>query len=134
MPLTRDFKETIRAEAQSDPELRVLLLKETINEFLSGDLKAAKGMLRYYIHATVGFEGLGRELSKSPKSLMRMLGPTGNPQASNLFAIFHYLQEKESVHLEVKAQPTRKRPQGAARKSAPKAKKTGKTRPASTSR
>lgn len=34
---------------------------------------------------------------------MRMLGPNGNPQASNLFAVIHYLQEQEGIHLEVKA-------------------------------
>jgi hypothetical protein len=34
---------------------------------------------------TIGFEGLGSLTDKSPKSLMRMLGPTGNPQARNLF-------------------------------------------------
>ena len=27
----------------------------------------------------------------------------GNPQASNLFAVIHYLQEQEGIHLEVKA-------------------------------
>lgn len=25
---------------------------------------------------------------------MRMFGPKGNPQASNLFAVIHYLQEQ----------------------------------------
>jgi len=34
---------------------------------------------------------------------MRMFGPKGNPQASNLFAMIHYLQEQERIHLEVKA-------------------------------
>ena len=35
--------------------------------------------------------------------LMRMFGPKGNPQASNLFAVIGYLQEQEGIHLEVKA-------------------------------
>jgi hypothetical protein len=34
---------------------------------------------------------------------MRMFGPKGNSQASNLFAVVHYLQEQEEIHLEVKA-------------------------------
>jgi hypothetical protein len=42
-------------------------------------------------------------IERSPKSLMRMLGPAGNPQAQNLFDIVAYLQEKEGVHLRVKA-------------------------------
>jgi hypothetical protein len=34
---------------------------------------------------------------------MRMFGPKGNPQASNLFAVIGYLQEQEGIHLDVKA-------------------------------
>jgi hypothetical protein len=34
---------------------------------------------------------------------MRMFGPKGNLQASNLFAVIRYLQEQEGIHLEVKA-------------------------------
>ncbi len=41
---------------------------------------------------------------------MRMFGPKGNLQASNLFAVIRYLQEQEGIHLEVKA---RKVSQGA---------------------
>jgi len=40
-------------------------------------------------------------MDKSPKSLMRMLGADGNPQAQNLFSMISYLQKKEGVHLEV---------------------------------
>ena len=41
--------------------------------------------------------------SYASKSLMRMFGAKGNPQASNLFAVIQYLQEQEGIHLEVKA-------------------------------
>jgi len=34
---------------------------------------------------------------------MRMFSPKGNPQASNLFGVISYLQEREGIHLEVKA-------------------------------
>jgi DNA-binding phage protein len=60
-------------------------------------------VLRDYINATIGFEELSQVFDKSSKSLMRMFGPKGNPQASNLFAVIHYLQEQEGIHLEVKA-------------------------------
>jgi hypothetical protein len=40
---------------------------------------------------------------KSPKSLMRMLGPKGNPQARNFFEIVAYLQKKEGLRLKVHA-------------------------------
>jgi hypothetical protein len=42
---------------------------------------------------------LGAATHKSPKSLMRMLAPSGNPQAANLFAIVAYLQESKGLRL-----------------------------------
>lgn len=60
-------------------------------------------MLRDYINAMIGFEELSRVCDKSTKSFMRMFGPKGNPQASNLLAVIQYLQEQEGIHLEVKA-------------------------------
>jgi hypothetical protein len=60
-------------------------------------------LLRDYINATIGFEALGDLTDKSPKSLMRMFGPKGNPQARNLFEIIGYLQEREGVHFELRA-------------------------------
>lgn len=44
-----------------------------------------------HIKATIGFEKLSRVSDKSSKSLMRMFGPRGNPQASNLYAVIRYL-------------------------------------------
>jgi len=60
-------------------------------------------VLRDYINATVGFAKLGEVTRRSPKSLMRMFGPSGNPQARNLFEIVAYLQKKEGVRLEVRS-------------------------------
>jgi len=105
MPLTRDFKETVRAHVQADAGFRRALLQEVADTFLSGDVAVGKAVLRDYVHATVGFDALARAMRKSPKSVMRMLGPDGNPQASNLFAIFRFLQAKERIRLTVKAQP-----------------------------
>ena len=61
-------------------------------------------MVRDYINATVGFEELGGlvALHKSPKSLMRMFGPAGNPQARNLFEVINCLQEREALRFEVR--------------------------------
>ena len=103
MPLTRDFKETIQERARRDGAFREALLKEAVDALLSGDVETGKTVLRDYINATVGFDKLATVTKKSPKSLMRMLGPSGNPQAQNLFDIVAYLQEKEGVHLRVKA-------------------------------
>ena len=107
MVLTRDFKETIQARARRDPAFRKELLREAVESFLSGDVETGKTVLRDYIHATVGFGELAEGTRHSPKSLMRMLGPSGNPQARNLFGIVHYLQRKEKVRLKVQAAAAR---------------------------
>ena len=101
MALTRDFKETIRARVRRDPAFRKELLREGIESFLSGDLETGKIVLRDYINATVGFKELAESTQRSPKSLMRMFGPSGNPLASNLFEIVAYLQKKERVRFKL---------------------------------
>jgi hypothetical protein len=101
MALTRDFKETIQARVERDPAFREELLKEGVECLLSGDVDTGKAVLRDYINATIGFEGLGDLTGKSPKSLMRMFGPRGNPQARNLFEIIGYLQKREGLHFEI---------------------------------
>jgi DNA-binding phage protein len=112
MALTRDFKETIRARVKRDPGFRKALLREGIENFLSGDVETGKIILRDFINATVGFTKLSDVTHRSAKSLMRMLGPRGNPQARNLFKIVAYLQHAEGVSFEVRpkrAAPPRKR-------------------------
>lgn len=103
MPLTRDFKETIRARVDRDPAFREELLREGVELLLSGDMETGKAMLRDYINATIGFRELGGLTGRPPKSLMRMFGPAGNPQARNLFEIIGCLQKREGLHLEVRA-------------------------------
>jgi DNA-binding phage protein len=68
-----------------------------------GDVETGKIVLRDYINATVGFDELAGVTHKSTKSLMRMLGPSGNPQANNLFEIVAYLQENEGLRLTTRA-------------------------------
>lgn len=101
MPLTRAFKETVQARLARDPAYRRELLREGVECLLSGDLDTGKAVLRDYINATMGFEALSALTQKSPKSLMRMLGPTGNPQARNLFEVIGHLQRAEHLHFEV---------------------------------
>jgi DNA-binding phage protein len=105
MALTRDFKETIRARAARDPRFRKELLREGAESLLSGDLATAKTILRDYINATVGFSQLAEATHIPSKSLMRMLGPTGNPRADNLFEVVSFLQNREGVRFQVKATP-----------------------------
>ena len=101
MVLTRDFKETIKARVRRDPAFRAELLKEAIECMLAGDMDTGKAVLRDYINSTIGFQALATATHKSPKSLMRMFGPKGNPQARNLFEVIGYLREQEGVHFEL---------------------------------
>ena len=103
MSLTREFRETIRARIERDPAFREELLKEGVECLLSGAVDTGMAVLRDYITATLGFQELGGLTAKSPKSLMRMFGPNGNPQARNLFEIIGRLQEREGLHLRVQA-------------------------------
>lgn len=103
MPLTRDFKETIRARVKRDPGFRKTLLQEGIENFLSGDVETGKIILRDFINATIGFTKLSDATHRSAKSLMRMLSPGGNPQARNLFEIVACLQRAEGVRFEVRS-------------------------------
>ena len=101
MSLTRHFKEIIQARIQRDPTFREELLKEGVECLLSGEVDTGKAVLRDYINATIGFQELGGLTAKSPKSLMRMFGSDGNPQARNLFEIIGHLQKCEGVHLRI---------------------------------
>ena len=101
MPLTRDFKETIRARIERDPAFRDELLREGVECLLSGDLETGKAILRDYINATIGFERLSHLAHKPSKSLMRMLGPNGNPQARNLFEVIALLQKTGGLCLKL---------------------------------
>jgi hypothetical protein len=106
MALTRDFKYTVQERATRDPAFRHALLREAVECFLSGEIEVGKRVLRDLINATVGFPALGRATRRSPKSLMRMLGTSGNPNARNLFAIVALLQKRERVRLKVRSTST----------------------------
>ena len=101
MGLTRDFRETVMARARRDPEFRCALLVESIQCFMEGDVETGKAVLRNYINATIGFDELSSQTGKPAKSLMRMFGPNGNPQAHNLFEVISNIQQHEGIHLEV---------------------------------
>lgn len=101
MTLTRNFRETVEKRVQQDPMFRKALLEEGVECLLNGEIETAKLVLRDYINATIGFEELGRLTKKSPKSLMRMFGASGNPYTTNLFEVVGYLQECEGCQLKI---------------------------------
>jgi|SRR5215472_16018929 len=103
MALTKKFRETVYDRAQRDTRFRIALLTEAINAYLNGDEVTGKAVLRDVVNATIGFEKLAAELGKPSKSLHRMLGPRGNPNTANFFAVLQVLQKSIRVKLTVKA-------------------------------
>ncbi len=59
MPLTKDFRETVRARADRDPAFRAGLYLEAVQAMLDGDFGTAKILLRHVVNATVGFARAG---------------------------------------------------------------------------
>ena len=103
MPLTRRFKETVEDRVQGDAAFREALLREGVQCLLAADVDTGRLILRDYINATIGFESLGRAVDKPPKSLMRMFGRRGNPNARNLLAVIGHLQRASGIELRVEA-------------------------------
>ena len=94
VPLTRSFRETVQARARRDVKFRQALLGEAMQLLLDGYLEEGRSALRSCINATVGFEKLGAALGRSPKSLMRMFGPAGDPTVENLLSVIGLLQRR----------------------------------------
>ena len=101
MPLTKSFNETVKAKLQLSEAFRRALLREAMDCMVAGDVDTGKSILRKYINGTVGFMKLGSDLDRSPKTLMRMFSPSGNPQAKNLFEVVAYLQKADGIALQV---------------------------------
>jgi hypothetical protein len=53
----------------------------------------------------MGFEKLSEATATPSKSLIRMFGPQGNPQARNLFGVISYLQREAGIQFLVTQQP-----------------------------
>jgi DNA-binding phage protein len=105
MALTKSFKELVQRHVAADPAFGEALLREAVDTMLAGDVETGKAVLRDYIKATIGFEKLGEATGTQPKSLIRMFGPRGNPQARNLFSVLGYLQRQAGLELHVTIQP-----------------------------
>lgn len=105
MTLTKSFKDLVQRHVAADPAFGEALLREAVDTMLAGDVETGKAVLRDYIKATIGFEKLGEATGTQPKSLIRMFGPRGNPQARNLFSVLGYLQRRAGLELHVTVQP-----------------------------
>jgi DNA-binding phage protein len=101
MAKTKSFRDLVQSQVKTDPKFAEALLREGVDALLSGDVDSGKTILRDYIKATVGFEKLGEATGAPPKSLIRMFGPRGNPQAKNLFSVLGYLQRRAGFEMHV---------------------------------
>ena len=101
MARTVSFRELVQSEVARDAAFADALLREGIETLLKGDVETGKTILRDYIKATVGFEKLGEATGTPPKSLIRMFGARGNPQAKNLFSVIGYLQKRSGLQVQV---------------------------------
>lgn len=101
MALTRNFKKTVMARVERDPEFAVALLDEAATLFLSDEPETTRVILRDLVNATLGFEKLAKITGTPTKSLHRMLSPKGNPNMDNLAAIFSAVGSRLKVDLNV---------------------------------
>jgi len=101
MIATRNYRETLNNDLQTDAEFRRALLSEVLGCMASGDVETGKSVLRKYIEGTIGFDQLGAALGRTPNSLMRMLSQTANPHVSDFFEVVAYLQKIDSTVLTV---------------------------------
>ena len=108
---TTHFHDTIRQRSQNDADFRISLLETAAESVVSGDLDEGKAALRLYVKSTIGYEKLAPLVGIHPKSLVRMLGPEGNPRASNLVQLLAQTLQLEGIRLEVKATNTSERHQ-----------------------
>jgi hypothetical protein len=104
MPLTVNFHDLVQRDVAADPAFGQAILREGIETMLAADVGAGKTVLRDYIKATIGFEKLGEETGTPLKSLLRMFGPRGNPQARDLFSVVGYLQKRAGLERHVTAE------------------------------
>lgn len=102
MPLLRTFRYGVRVPAGRDPKLRAALLVEGLEALLAGDLAGLRTGLRRYVNAAIGFAELSGATGIPEKSLMRMLGPKGNPRTEHLTRIVAAIAEHEGWALTVR--------------------------------
>ena len=97
--IRRTFRKSVRARAVRDPLFRASLLEAGLDALLGGDLPGFREGIRSYVNATLGFARLAERTGIPEKSLMRMLGPSGNPRAAHLATVIGAVAEHEGVEI-----------------------------------
>ena len=85
---------------------KVAVAMDRIRRGLLGGVETGLSILGDYVNATVGYKTLADKTGKNPKSLMRMLGPSGNPTVENLFNVISQLKEQEGLEFDIRARHT----------------------------
>jgi DNA-binding phage protein len=109
MPLTKLFKDTVKARIDRDPAFAAALFQEALSAFFDGDAALGKSLLRDLVNSTIGFEGLAQEMNKPSKSIHRMLAPSGNPTMENFFRVIQIIQKKGGIQFQLSALPNQKK-------------------------
>jgi DNA-binding phage protein len=104
MPLTRSFRDTVVDRAKRDPEFRAALVEEAFQAFVDGDEAVARSLLRDVINGTIGFHTLSQTTGVPEKSLMRMVGKTGNPRLASIAAILKALTQHVGIKVTAHAE------------------------------
>ncbi len=95
------FRPAVLARLRCDRAFRHAWLREGIQSVVDGELDAARAILRLHVNGAAGWEVMQEAVCVPAKSLMRMLGPGGNPRAANLLQLLSRLQALERVHFRV---------------------------------
>lgn len=105
MALTRKYKNTVLKRIKADPEFEKALYIEAVSALLDGEQQEALSMLRDLVHAAISFKKLAEQTGVNEKSLLRMLGPHGNPTLKNIGLILQAVRKNLGIipHITVAA-------------------------------
>jgi len=93
--------DTVQERASYDPAFKAALFEEALQALFEGDLEGARELLRDCINATIGFQKVSARAGLPIKSVMRMVGPNGNPNLENFVSIVRVLQDEARMRATV---------------------------------
>jgi hypothetical protein len=81
------------------------VLALAVEAFATGDYQLCRGLLRRLLSLSAHYEVAGLSASAHPKSVVRMLGPRGNPSAAALSSVIRALADRHDVQIEIRPSP-----------------------------
>lgn len=103
------YKNSMRKLVDENPEIGQEMIEGALNSILQNELDDGRILLHQYVNATLGFAELGRRMDKDPKSLMRSLGPKGNPTVTTLMGIIQTCVSAQDMAILAHVVPQAKR-------------------------